>query len=211
MRTYYEILGVGKNALGIQIIQAFRKLAKELHPDKEGGDGEKMRELNEAYDVLSDDAKRAEYDLSGCDAVKMGRRGRVEETAKDLFVHYVTARTRPADMLPAMKLHVIKWRAEEMEKVRRLKRDIVEMREYLDAARAYKEGALEIFRLTVEGLIADMERQQANAERKIEEGADVLELLKGYVYAGTEDQGGAHGVTASDVGRLLRGERMTVA
>src|SRR5574337_1271354 len=66
-RDYYEILGVGRNASDDEIKQAFRKLARQLHPDvnKEPDAEEKFKEINEAYGVLSDADKRARYDRFG--------------------------------------------------------------------------------------------------------------------------------------------------
>ncbi len=61
---YYEILGVSKNASQEDIKKAFHKLAHKYHPDK-GGDEKKFKEINEAYQVLSDKQKRAQYDQFG--------------------------------------------------------------------------------------------------------------------------------------------------
>jgi molecular chaperone DnaJ len=63
-KDYYEILGVAKNASIDEIKKAFYKLAHKHHPDK-GGDAEKFKEANEAYQVLSDEKKRAQYDQFG--------------------------------------------------------------------------------------------------------------------------------------------------
>jgi molecular chaperone DnaJ len=66
-RDYYEILGVGKNASDDELKSAFRKLARQYHPDvnKDHDAEEKFKELNEAYGVLSDKDKRARYDRFG--------------------------------------------------------------------------------------------------------------------------------------------------
>jgi len=61
---YYEILGVTKSASQDEIKKAFHKLAHKYHPDK-GGDEKKFKEINEAYQVLSDQNKRAQYDQYG--------------------------------------------------------------------------------------------------------------------------------------------------
>lgn len=63
-KDYYEILGVQKSASADDIKRAFRKLAQEHHPDK-GGDPEKFKEVNEAYQVLTDAEKRQQYDQYG--------------------------------------------------------------------------------------------------------------------------------------------------
>lgn len=65
MKDYYQILGVSKTATEEEIKTAFRKLAHKYHPDKKGGDETKFKEVSEAYSVLSDKKKRAEYDTYG--------------------------------------------------------------------------------------------------------------------------------------------------
>ena len=67
-RDYYSILGVQKNSTNDEIKSAYRKLANKYHPDKTKGDKkaeEKFKEINEAYQVLSDPEKRKKYDLLG--------------------------------------------------------------------------------------------------------------------------------------------------
>lgn len=62
---YYSLLGIDKKASKDEVKTAFRKLAHKYHPDKKGGDEKKFKEISEAYSVLSDDKKRAEYDSYG--------------------------------------------------------------------------------------------------------------------------------------------------
>lgn len=64
-RDYYEVLGVDKGASADEIKKAFRRLAVQHHPDKEGGDETKFKEINEAYEVLKDPSKRQRYDQFG--------------------------------------------------------------------------------------------------------------------------------------------------
>ena len=80
-KDYYKILGVSKDADAATIKKAYRKLAKDLHPDANSGDKkieEKFKEVSEAYDVVSDPKRRAEYDEArryGAAGPMGGRRG----------------------------------------------------------------------------------------------------------------------------------------
>jgi molecular chaperone DnaJ len=66
-RDYYEVLGVGRQATEEEVKKAFRRLARQCHPDvsKEPGAEAKFKEINEAYEILSDPEKRAAYDRFG--------------------------------------------------------------------------------------------------------------------------------------------------
>jgi len=72
-KDYYNILGVNKSASKDEIKKAFYKLAHKYHPDKKEGNEAKFKEVNEAYQVLSDDTKRSKYDQFGSGFENMGQ------------------------------------------------------------------------------------------------------------------------------------------
>src|SRR3954467_8244994 len=74
-RDYYEVLGVARTATDVELKAAFRKLAMQHHPDRNPGDKDcehRFKEINEAYDILKDEQKRAAYDRFGHAAFEQG-------------------------------------------------------------------------------------------------------------------------------------------
>lgn len=77
-KDYYKILGVSKNSSAKDIKKAYYQLAKKYHPDTNKNDsdaGKKFQEVSEAYEILSDDTKRREYDTYGQTTEQMHRNG----------------------------------------------------------------------------------------------------------------------------------------
>jgi molecular chaperone DnaJ len=91
-RDFYEILGVGKDVGKEELKRSYKKLAIKYHPDKNPGNHEaeeKFKEAAEAYDVLSDDQKRSNYDRFGHDAPNMGGGGGQGFSGfEDIFSHF---------------------------------------------------------------------------------------------------------------------------
>jgi molecular chaperone DnaJ len=91
-RDFYEILGVSKNATADEIKKAYRKVAMQFHPDRNPGDKaaeDKFKEAAEAYEVLSDETKKAQYDRYGHAAFQAGGAGRGGGmNAEDIFSQF---------------------------------------------------------------------------------------------------------------------------
>jgi molecular chaperone DnaJ len=125
-RDYYDVLGIKRGASDAEIKSAFRRLAKEHHPDRNPGDKtaeQKFKEINEAYEVLKDEQKRAAYDQFGHAAFEGGGRGpggfgpdfssSMSDIFDDLFGEFMggrrgprqrTARERGADLRYNMEI-----------------------------------------------------------------------------------------------------------
>lgn len=90
-KDYYEILNVNKNATESEIKKQYKKLAKEYHPDKQRDESkikdceEKLKEINEAYSVLSDKNKRNLYDQFGHDFDKVGQNYNANQNHDDMY------------------------------------------------------------------------------------------------------------------------------
>ena len=91
-RDYYEILGVDRNASKDDLKKAYRKLAMEFHPDRNPNNKEaeeKFKEAAEAYEVLSNDDKKARYDRFGHDGVRASGSGSPGfSDINDIFTHF---------------------------------------------------------------------------------------------------------------------------
>jgi len=94
--NFYEILGVDRNATADQIKKAYKKLAKEFHPDKNQGNKEaeeKFKKINDAYQTLSDEQKKRNYDSTGSSNGNFGGHNQRPPSEEDIFRDFERFRT----------------------------------------------------------------------------------------------------------------------
>lgn len=90
-KDYYKILGISKNSSAKDIKKAYYQLAKKYHPDTNKDDpnaSKKFQEVSEAYEILSDDTKRKEYDTFGTTTEQMNREGGAGPTGQGFNQHW---------------------------------------------------------------------------------------------------------------------------
>jgi DnaJ-class molecular chaperone len=93
MKDLYSVLGVAKDATQKDIKQAFKKLAGKHHPDREGGDEGKFKEIQKAYDILNNEDKRKRYDATGetgSDNIRQAALARIAEAINTLVQQNIT-------------------------------------------------------------------------------------------------------------------------
>lgn len=115
-RDYYEVLGVKKNATDSELKKQFRRLSKEYHPDKQVGKSdsdrsaaeEKFKEINEAYNILSDKDKRMRYDQFGHDLGPDRGGGPTEEDIDNIFNDFLnrTGRGQKPQGVPPIAISI---------------------------------------------------------------------------------------------------------
>jgi curved DNA-binding protein CbpA len=90
--SHYDTLGVSREASADEIKQAFRRRSSQCHPDK-GGSADEMAQINRAYETLSDEARRAEYDATGASTEP----GSVQAEARDALITLFRASIENSD------------------------------------------------------------------------------------------------------------------
>jgi curved DNA-binding protein CbpA len=164
MNDPYATLGVSRAATNDEVKRAYRKRAKKAHPDRKGGDHEEMTQLNRAYALLADPAKRAAYD-AGDDPDRPSKS--LDEEAQELLVGAMEAAfnqlTEDDDLVAAVRAMLNAASAEQERNAGNAERRAKKAATVL----ARLKGG-ELFRPMLERQAASAEREATNARRTVE-------------------------------------------
>lgn len=178
-KHHYETLGVPEDATEDQIKKAYRKKASALHPDKQGGNPEKMAEVNRAWECLGDPARRLTYDRSGHDdsqgpTVEEAGKGTLLATLDSLLnegnADSLLLKARNALMTEATKLN--QQQAQMGAAVRGLTKSRNKVRR--------KKAGQNLYHLLIDKRLYDLETAKTVALRRGEELKAALALLDDY-------------------------------
>lgn len=179
MKDPYDVLGVARDATPDELKKAWRRKAKEAHPDREGGSTERMAEVNEAYDMLVDPVKRIRYDQTG------ESRFNAEQLARDtlgsLFDKYIEQARDDEDVVKAVALELRNiQRAIDSERAGLSKRE-AKLERRKKRVRVM-DGGTNIAHVVIERSLAMIRARRGAMAQDYDAAAFALKLLASYVY-----------------------------
>ncbi len=179
-KTLYDTLGVKKNASKEDIKKAYRNKAKENHPDKQGGDNEKMTELTHAYDILSNDKKKERYDSTGQEK-ETPFAERFMGFVNDLFIQIIekTPDVESDDLIEEFRGHADKILKNIKENRSQSK---IKIEKYIKVRERVICTTNKHILLVMDSKIDTMQQSLASFEVEIEFIEQCIEVLKTYEY-----------------------------
>jgi curved DNA-binding protein CbpA len=174
----YDVLGVPKDADEAAVKKAFRRKARESHPDRAGGSGERMALVNRAYDVLSDPARRQQYDDTGdtgpinsVEQEATGLAGAIfgEAIEQDQVSIVAFAKQKARDISDGLK----RQRSEALVKIARFERKS-------NKVRRKTKGAPNMVQAAIEQQLTRYRSLVKEADRKLEVTTAAIRLIEDY-------------------------------
>lgn len=175
----YEVLGVDRSANAEQIKRAYRVACKKHHPDRAQGDPERMLAVREAYDVLSDDERRARYDATG----ETKRRTPIDELAQQVllgvFVEFLKKADDYFDPVPGITKGLEKALQDQHEALKKLDKQLEHIAKRAKQIRR-KDGGEDLFASLIEQETRNTKATITNTEAMIQAIPRAIAMLKEY-------------------------------
>ncbi len=184
--SLYDKLGINKNASKEEIKKAYRSKAKENHPDKKGGDNEKMTEITHAYDILSNDKKKERYDSTGQEK-ETPFAERFMGFVNDLFIQIIekTPDVESDDLIEEFRGHADKILKNIKENRSQSK---IKIEKYIKVRDRVIATTNKHILLVMDSKIDTMKQSLASFETEIEFIEQCIEVLKTYEYKVDEEE-----------------------
>lgn len=181
MKDLYDILGINKDATAADIKAAFRKRAKEQHPDTHEGTEAAMQDINRAYAILKDPTKRKAYDKGGEDAANESRRDRAVSYAVQIAGQLIEK--NPPDIKQAINNLLESWKRSYTSGRRNKDRE-------LRSIQAFKTRIVNAPDYDIISMVTDEAAKKIEAELKeidddFEIRMDAIKILDQYTFADT--------------------------
>lgn len=183
MKNYYKTLNIQRDATTAQIKSAYLKLAKQHHPDKQGGSADKFKEIKEAFDVLYNTKTRAEYDETGFVSDKKDERAELIEIVSMLFLG-VLDKDSSFDMLDPIvetKAHLAYKKSTYNQSIA-VAKTLIGKRNLILRRIIRKGDGENILKGVLLGDIDKLERSIVNGLKGIEQCDNLVELLGDYEF-----------------------------
>jgi len=187
VKTLYEILGVERTASAVEIKAAYRRAASKAHPDRQGGSEDEMKAVQHAYDVLSDAARRQQYDATGStdnsNSIEAQAVMMLADAFRQCVEHYLSGNSDgsdPIDLIRAGIRHAMNENHTIIAKCAIDARTLAAKRKtvkHKGRGSNVHESICDVF----DKGIADRKR---SAEQQIKINERALEILKDYEYEG---------------------------
>ena len=206
-KSYYDTLGVPPSADSATIKKAFRRKAKETHPDKTNGGPDAFKELNRAYQTLKDPDSRVHYDQYGEAADKATTlREQAESQAATVLMAMVVgnAEAKTTDMIAKCRTAIKKQIGFFRDKMRQAKRDHEKAIDTRKRLKHKKQGA-SVLEAALDQFVDKADRNVKALEFEVAKGEEMLLVLDDYEWEyEMEQQVTAGGVRISDIEEVMK-------
>lgn len=182
MKNPYETLGVAPNATDMEIRLAFRRLAAQAHPDREGGSVDRMQELNLAYGLLTDPQRRKRFDETGnTEKVKP-----IREQAKHMLLGLVDLviidEKLDEDLVEVLRRNLKSSLGEMNKTIKEAGRRIEHLKRVMGRNKAKKGVHEDLFRMAGEARAAQLTEHIENCEKQKLLIAEAIQLMDDYEF-----------------------------
>ena len=181
-RDPYEVLGVAKNASPAAIKKAFRRKARETHPDVAGGGAEMFTEANQAYGLLMDAGRRAEYDASGIQDEAAPMAASVLLQFFDAALGAALSTDGPCPLRDLVRNDMLEARKKNEASIAKIRQQLRRARKWAGKITS-AEGTENYLGLRVAALVDELEGAIAMGESRTRELDSALELLEAFAFA----------------------------